>query len=122
MSDKAARAADLFGDADPELLARFKEFHNANPVVYDLFREKALQMLLTGRGKYSAWVIIQVIRWESDLRTKGDLFKVNNDFIALYARLLIYRDRAFEDFFEIRQMKPKRRKISREEGRRAGVA
>jgi hypothetical protein len=115
------RADELFGGADPALLARFKEFHLANPSVYETFRAKAEMMLSTGRPKYSAWVIVQVIRWESDLRTKGDVFKVNNDFIALYARLLIWKDPRFEAFFELLQMKPKRRKISREEHSRTGV-
>ena len=119
MSD--ARADTLFGEADPDLLARFKTFHLANPSVYETFRDKAEMMLRTGRKKYSAWVIVQVIRWESDLRTMGDVFKVNNDFIALYARLLIWREPRFEDFFELRQMKPKRRKISREEHSRVEV-
>jgi hypothetical protein len=69
-------------------------------------------MRRTGRKKYSAWTIINKIRWDRDIRTDGDVFKINNDFIALYARKLIDEDSRFDGFFELRRMKPKNRKMS----------
>lgn len=108
----------LFEDADEGLLERFKIFHKANPFVYRKFREYALRIKLQGHKKYSAWTIINVIRWEEDLKTVGNAFQINNDFIAIYARLLIHNDSSFEKFFELRGMKTRKRKISNEEALR----
>jgi len=110
--------SDIFPEADARLIRRFVEFHIANPQVFQEFRKRAGEMKATGRKKYSAWVIIQIVRWHCDLATVGDVFKINNDFIALYARLLMAEHPRFQDFFELRRMKPIRRQISREEAER----
>lgn len=121
MKITANNQEDLFFDSDKDLLQRFKEFHQKNPEVYRLFKLNAEKILLTGRKKYSAWTIIQVIRWEYDLKTQGDVFQINNDYIAIYARLLIYNDSKFKGFFELRSMKPNKRKISKEQSNREAV-
>ena len=113
----------IFRQIDPRLLARFKAFHERNPWVYREFRALAQRMKTGGsRRRYSAWVIVNVIRWHRDLSSRGDPFKVNNDFIAIYARLLIYRDPSFEGFFELRAMKSSGRKLSGEERDRRSEA
>jgi hypothetical protein len=112
---------DLFANTDRDLLAKFKAFHLANGFVYEKFKEYARKIKSKGHKKYSAWTIINVIRWEEDLKTRGDVFQINNDFIALYARLLIYHFPEFEKFFELRSMKSVRRKISREESERRSL-
>lgn len=93
-------------------------FHKANPFVYKKFRQYADKIRKSGHKKYSAWTIINVIRWEEDLSTVESSFLINNDFIAIYARLLIFHDPSFEKFFELRSMKPSRRQISKEEKNR----
>ena len=110
----------LFALADPRLLRRFFRFHINNQTVYAEFEKYARQIRSTGRTSYSAWVIVQVIRWEYDLRTKGDVFQINNDFIAIYARLFVVRNPAIANIFELREMKPVR-KLSREDADRQGV-
>jgi hypothetical protein len=110
----------LFASADPRLVRRFAGFHEDNPDVFKKFEKYASLMRLSGREKYSAWVIVQVIRWEHDLQTTGDVFKVNNDFIALYSRLLIVQQPVYRDFFELRGMKSVRR-LSFEDAKRQGV-
>jgi hypothetical protein len=109
------RAATIFGHTDKKLLERFRAFHDENPKVYDEFKDFALQMAKTGRKKYSAWTIVNRIRWERDLESIGSVFKINNDFIALYARLLIYHLPEMEEFFELRTMKAFDRRTSDEE-------
>lgn len=108
----------LFDNADRELLQRFKTFHAKNPRVYNLFKENAEKVFQTGRAKYSSRTIIEVIRWEHDLETSGDVFKINNDYIPIYARLLIHNHPKFKSFFELRTMKPVKRKISNEQRQR----
>lgn len=108
----------LFPEADPVLIARFAQFHKANPFIYERFIELAYRMLRVGRKKYGAQKIIHVIRWDYDISTSGDVFEINNDFIALYARLAIADYGELAGFFELRKMKPFDRKMSEEERHR----
>lgn len=105
----------MFQDIDKDLLAKFKAFHLDNPHVYKKFKEYAFKIKKTGRKKYSAVTLINVIRWEHDTETTGDVFKINNDFIALYARLLIHHYPEFDNFFELRKMKAFNRRKSTDE-------
>lgn len=109
---------EIFGSADPKLIAKFKRFHEENPVVYAMFFNKALEIWGTGRRRYSQWRIAHVITWDMDIKTSGSVFVINNDFIACYARLLIFHHPMFKGFFELRTMKNKRVELSTEESRR----
>lgn len=96
---------DIFKKINPELLADFKKFHQENPHVYKLFMEYVELLKKAGREKYSAWAIINRIRWDYDISTTGEPFKIKNDFIALYARLAYYHHPELQDFFTMRAMK-----------------
>lgn len=94
----------LFGHYPKEVLGRFREFHEANPEVYEEFKKLAYQMKATGRRKYSCDAIIHVLRWNFDLETRGDdEFKINNNIRSLYGRLLAWNDENFMTFFEFRR-------------------
>jgi hypothetical protein len=95
----------IFAGIDPALLAKFKQYHLANPYVYELFKNYASKMKASGRSRYSAWAIINLIRWHHDIKTTAKDFKISNDFIALYARVLIYREPEFDGFFQLKPMK-----------------
>lgn len=109
---------ELFPEADPTLVTRFVAFHAENPFIYLRFVELAFRMRRAGRKKYGAQKIIHVIRWDYDISTEGDVFEINNDFIALYARLAIADYPELGGFFELRRMKPFDRRMSEEELRR----
>jgi len=96
-----------FKDYPKEVLGKFKAYHLRNPKVYEEFKRLAFQMKKTGRKKYSAEIIINVMRWHLDLKTTGDVFEINNDFKPLYARLLIYHFPEFTRFFEFRKVRSK---------------
>lgn len=93
---------DYFSHYKKETLERFKKFHFENPHVYARFKELAFQMKKSGRTKYSSKLIINVIRWESDLITNGEEFKINDAFQSIYGRLLAYHHPEFQSFFEFR--------------------
>ncbi len=96
----------VFENIDPSLLAKFREFHSANPHIYREFRENALILKNSGRLKSSAWLIINKMRWDFEISTNSNTeFKISNDFIALYSRLLIFRDPSFLGFFTLKPMK-----------------
>jgi len=99
----------LFNGCDEKLLARFKKFHLENPVVYELFKRFATEAKNSRRVRFSHWMIINRIRWYSAIETNGEKYKISNDFIALYARLLVYNDESFFRFFSLKEMKSKRR-------------
>jgi hypothetical protein len=108
----------VLAEADPKLVKKFYEYHRANPHIFDDFKRLAGEMRKTGRSRYGAWVIVQRIRWDRDMASVGDVFRINNDYIALYARLLVYEDPSYVGFFEMRAMKPSGRRTSREENKR----
>lgn len=91
-----------FGHYKKATLEAFKKFHKENPHIYRHFKELANKMYATGRKKYSSKLIINVMRWESDLKTNSKPFKINDRFQSLYGRLLAYKDPKFRDWFEFR--------------------
>lgn len=101
-----ANMQKILSDVDPGLVERFYTYHEANPAVFIQFWDLAEEMKLAGRPKYSSWTIVQRIRWGYDAdKANAEPFKINNDFIALYARFLIYVAPQFGDFFSLRSMK-----------------
>lgn len=93
---------EYFSHYKPETLDKFKVFHFENPHVYERFKKLAFDMKSSGRKKYSSKMIINVIRWENDLVTTGEDFKINDAYQSIYGRLLAYHHPEFEDFFEFR--------------------
>ena len=68
------------------LIERFQRWDENNPEVYELFKRFTFEAIAAGRKKSSAWLIVNRIRWETSVVTKGEDFKISNDFIALYSR------------------------------------
>lgn len=99
--------------ADPQLISRFKAFDEANPQVYEEFCHLAQLVRKAGKKRYGAWALLNVIRWNRDISTRGDLFKINNDFVALYARKYLKEHPKEEGFFSLREMKKKRKPYAR---------
>ena len=84
----------------------FWEFHLSNPDLFKEFRHFALQLKRAGRRKCSARFIFERIRWERAIYTTDEEFKINNNFIPLYGRLLVVKDPTmFGNFFEFRVRK-----------------
>lgn len=102
-------------EADALLVVRFWEYHCARPEVFEEFSARAHEMKAAGRSKYSAWGIIQRIRWENDIVRGTESFKINNDYIAMYSRLLVYEQPEYDGFFAHRALKPDDRRVSSEE-------
>lgn len=83
--------------------ARFDEFHAANPKVYDTLVELArLWVLRTGRSKLGIGALYERARWEIALATGDPDFKLNNNFRAYYARLIMRREADLDGLFELR--------------------
>lgn len=81
----------------------FWAFHRANPGVLAELRELALSLRRAGHDTYSIKGLFEVLRWKQALRTTGsDTYKLNNNYTALYARLLMDQFPELEGFFRTR--------------------
>lgn len=82
---------------------RFAEFDTAHPEVYASFRHFAGVMLARGHQHYSADGIMHIVRFHTEANVAHDGgFKINNNFVALYARKLVAADPSFAGFFAFR--------------------
>lgn len=84
------------------------QWHKENPHVYDLFKRFTMQAINRGHRNLSAWLIVNRIRWETSIETKGDDFKISNDFIAYYARLFMHDFPEYKGFFRTKTLKSER--------------
>jgi len=95
----------------PVSLTRFEqrkrewwEWHKANPDVWKYFERFSMEAVSKGRKKISHWLIINRIRWEVNIVTTGEDFKISNDYIAFYARLWKAKHPEHKDLFTTKRM------------------
>ena len=87
-----------------ELVDAFADYHRANPRIFALFCRFALEVARV-RSHYSAWAIVQRIRWHVEIETRSaDELKINNNWAALYARLFSLKHPEHENLFRCRKM------------------
>lgn len=91
---------------DPNMLPltdtarRFLKFHRENPHVWTAICRICRELLDDGFQECSMWAIFNKLRWERYIETKGEeKFKLSNDFIAYYTRLMIACWPGMKDFF-----------------------
>ena len=83
---------------------KFEDFHQDNPLVYDLFKRFALRAIRSGYKHFSAKTIIERIRWEAAVETKDPNFKINNNFTSRYSRLFQKDFPQYSGFFRDRKL------------------
>jgi len=84
----------------------FKEFHNKNPKIYHHFKEYFFYLHnRKGWRKVGGKLIMERIRFEVLIMTKGSDFKIDNNFTAYYIRLFIQDYPQYEKCFELRTIK-----------------
>lgn len=88
---------------------RFEAFHRANPQVYSALKTLSLQMLGTGVSRYGIKGLVERLRWEFAIVTKGDNFKICNSYTSRYARLLVEESPQLDGFFELRELREEKR-------------
>jgi hypothetical protein len=69
-----------------KLANRFIAFDHQNPRVWDLFVRFTHEAIRANHSTFSAQSIIERIRWKTNVETRDNKFKINNDFAAFYAR------------------------------------
>jgi len=66
---------------------RFQTFHAANPQAYEAFKRFDFQAIEAGQKRIGAKAVWERLRWSNAVETKGDKYKLNNDFTPYYSRL-----------------------------------
>lgn len=89
--------------SDPK--AKWWEWHKLNPHIYKEFEYLAFQLIKSGVKKSSAWLVINQMRWNYAIQTKGDKFKISNDYIAYYTRLFQHYNPDYKNFFTTKALK-----------------
>jgi hypothetical protein len=86
---------------------RFMDFHTAHPEVYREFCRRAEEIRARGHKRYSADVILAIVRWHTDLGSKTPgTWKCNDHYTSRYARMLMReRPERFAGFFETRELR-----------------
>lgn len=92
---------------------RFEAFHRANPHVYAALKSLALQMVRSGVRQYGIKGLVEKLRWEFALATKGDAFKICNTYTSRYARLLTQNEPELKGFFELRYLRESKSEVSK---------
>lgn len=85
---------------------RFREFHEANPEVYVRLVNLADKLRGRGRESYGMKSLFEVLRWHRAMETTGSDFKLNNNYTALYARLIMCNESRLQGFFRTRESSP----------------
>lgn len=90
----------LYGSTIAE---RFTAFHEDNPHVYRTLVRLAREWVQqTGGRKIGTKALFEVARWQLALQTNTPDFKLNNNFTAFYARLMMRREDDLAGLFDLR--------------------
>jgi hypothetical protein len=74
-----------------------------NPASYKLFSRFALELARARPGKFGIALIAERVRWEVNVKWRGE-FKVNNSYRAYLARRLVKDHPELEGRFEMRMV------------------
>lgn len=81
----------------------FETFHDENPRVYSVLVRLAREWVSKfGRHDLGIGMLYEVARWEITMSTSDPEYKLNNNFRAFYARLMMYQERDLRGLFEMR--------------------
>jgi hypothetical protein len=89
---------------DEQTARSFLEHHCAHPQVYYAFQKAALEAIGT-RTRVGAKAIFEDLRFETQVGTSDDEFKLNNVWASYYARLFALRNPEHSTYFEFRRTK-----------------
>jgi hypothetical protein len=86
------------------LKREFLIFHNKNPKLWFWIDHFALQRARNGWKHYSISSVIERARWETAIPTEEDIYKINNNHRAHYARMWMRKHPEYNGFFHIRHI------------------
>lgn len=91
----------------------FLAFHADNPDVYDDLVTMARQWQEMGHGVLGIATLFEVMRWNRRFAGKDTYgFKLNNNYAALYARLIMEQEPDLNGMFRLRERTAKIERIA----------
>lgn len=86
--------------------ANFWEFHDNHPEVYDQLVALARQWRSRGHAKLGIATLFEKLRWEWHMQGLQDSqgYKLNNNYRALYARMIMANNPDLNGIFETRKL------------------
>ena len=88
---------------DNPMAQEFEDFHDKNPQVYAVLARLAREWVeATGRGKLGIKALYERARWEIAVQTSNPDYKLNNNFTAFYARLIMAQEQDLSEIFHMR--------------------
>ena len=82
----------------------FKDFHAEHPEVYWELVKLARTWQANGSAKLGIATLFEVLRWNSYINPAKDSgYKLNNNYRALYARLIMDQEQDLKGIFELRE-------------------
>lgn len=96
-----------------EMDLAFRRFHAENPHVYERLKRLAFKLKVRGVERYGMKALWEVLRYEEALETNAPAssFRLNNNYTASYARLLMAQEEDLEGFFELRERMTQRGRV-----------
>ena len=104
-TDGAATAANDNRPPINDHEAYFREFHAANPHVYELVEKLVLEKIANGFEHYGMKAIFEIMRWEHSLKTSDPRFKLQCKMTAYYTRLFNKLNPDLAGFLTIRPIR-----------------
>lgn len=81
----------------------FERFHGEKPEVYKWFTHYAEVYLNKGFKRVSPDFLLHIVRHHIAMeKSENELYKINNNYSALYSRKLMADNERFNNFFETR--------------------
>lgn len=88
----------------------FLAFHSEHPEVYAQLVRLARQWTAAGKAKLGIKTLFEKLRWEWHINGLEDSngYKLNNNYTALYARLIMKTEDDLDGLFEVRSLASER--------------
>lgn len=90
---------------EPTLDEAFRVFHRDNPHVYAEIERRALELQRVGATRVGIGAIVEAMRYDWALKTKGGDYKINNNHRSRYARQLVEDHPELHDVVELRELR-----------------
>jgi hypothetical protein len=90
----------------PSIESRFRQFHSDNPHILTELEDLAATWFQSGKEAVGVQFLIEIIRWRRSLVTESaDEFKINNDYAAHYARMMVARNPSWDGRIRMRALR-----------------
>jgi hypothetical protein len=105
-SNESIRSSSSYDEESrPEMIERWMNWISENPNVFTLFEKYAIDAIKAGRKRFGGQMIVERIRWYSTVETKGDDYKIRNEFVAFLTRMFEERNPEYKGFFYMKRSK-----------------